>query len=581
MCNAGCTAKLNFATSKLAENGRMNWLCKANRRFFRTGQVLCQWQPTAIIYYAVCAVILGWGAFQRFHLPLWPAADADTWGYLNPALSKLIGGGFQHADGRNFVYPGFLFLVLAAFKSFTAITIVQHTLGLLTGGLLLVCWRQIRRFLNVGPVVRRTQEIAGVLLLAIYVLSSQPIVAEHELRPEAITPFIAVLTIFLALKFLEQRYLRKERWRSAWFGAALVFVAFLLLSLKPSFGMTALFAMLPVLLLLFQRRATWVERLILIAAAVMSALLLVLPEHYLARSDPSATSFLPETLFYIHANLIADQMDEDIARGHCGDRGCEWLGQIKSELREEMRRSWELNQNYRSLGINPDYLMYTSKVIRHWREKFFQGTDATRLRFYWYYAGRTLARHPTRVLGKVSRQMRLFYSPTNPAFASSPEVALKGCYGRSFEILQRPAFRPTLLTFPPGRKYQTSCASLASTNWSISQPRPIRLGKRLLARGYLPVFCAVLFASGLLFCSQKLRAAVGMLWPATLFIYSYNIATCLETAIVHSLHNPRYMTVQFSFTLLAEFVGICFLLCICFAKGPSREIMTVYRGKGG
>ena len=99
MCNAGCTAKLNFATSKLAENGRMNWLCKANRRFFRTGQVLCQWQPTAIIYYAVCAVILGWGAFQRFHLPLWPAADADTWGYLNPALSKLIGGGFQHADG--------------------------------------------------------------------------------------------------------------------------------------------------------------------------------------------------------------------------------------------------------------------------------------------------------------------------------------------------------------------------------------------------------------------------------------------------------------------------------------------------
>src|SRR5205085_4724278 len=113
---------------------------------------------------------------------------------------------------------------------------------------------------------------------------NEPIVAEHELRPEAITPFFAVLTIFLVLKFLEQRYLRKERWRSVWLGAAVVFVAFLLLSLKPSFGMTAVFAMLPVLLVLFQRKATWVERLILIAAAVMSALLLVLPEHYLARS---------------------------------------------------------------------------------------------------------------------------------------------------------------------------------------------------------------------------------------------------------------------------------------------------------
>jgi len=564
----------------VAENGRMNWLRDANHRFFRTGHVLCPWQPTAIIYYAVCAMIFGWGAFQRFHLPLWPLADADTWGYLNPALSKLTGGAFQHTGGRNFVYPGFLFLILGTFKSFTAITIVQHTLGLLTGGLLLVCWRQIRRFLNVGPVARRTQEIFGVLLLAIYVLSSQPIIAEHELRPEAITPFFAVLTIFLALKFLEQRYLRKERWRSAWLGAAVVFVAFLLLSLKPSFGMTAFFAMLPVLLLLFQRRATWVERLILIAAAVMSALLLVLPEHYLAKSDPIATRFLPETLFYIHANLIADQMDEDIASRDCGDQGCEWLSQIQSELREEMRRGWELNQNYRSLGFDPDYLMYTSKVIRHWREKFFQGEDAIRLRFYWYYAGRTLMKRPTPVIVKVWRQMRLFYSASNPAFVTGREVALAEPYRRTVEVLNS-AFRHTLLRFPPIKKYEASCASLVSANWAVSQPRSIRLCNRVLARGYISVFGAVLFASGLLLCSQKLRSAVGMLWPATLFIYSYDIATCLETAIVHSLHNPRYLTVQFSFTLLAEFVGTYLLLGIFFAKRLSHEIMTVYRGKGG
>ena len=525
-------------------------------------------------------MVLGWGAFQRFHLPLWPVADADTWGYLNPALSKLIGGAFQHADGRNFVYPGFLFLVLGTFKSFTAITIVQHTLGLLTGGLLLVCWRQIRRFLNVGPVVRRTQEIAGVLLLAIYVLSSQPIVAEHELRPEAIIPFFAVLTIYLALKFLEQRYLRKERWRSVWLGAAVVFVAFLLLSLKPSFGMTAVFAMLPVLLVLFQRRTTWVERLILIATAVISALLLVLPEHYLAKSDPLATWFLPETLFYIHANLIADQMDEDIASRDCGEHGCEWLTQIQSELREEMRRGWELNQHYPSLGFDPDYLMYTSKVIRHWREKFFQGEDAIRLRFYWYYAERTLMKHPARVIAKVWRQMRLFYSASNPAFGTGREIALTESYRRTVEVLSS-VFRATLLRFLPIKKYQASCASLVSANWAVSQPPPIRLCNRVLARGYIPIFGAVLFASGLLLCWQKLRFAVGMLWPATVFIYSCNIATCLETAVVHSLHNPRYLTVQFSFTLLAEFVGVYLLLCIFFAKRPSREIMTVYRGKGG
>jgi len=554
----------------------MNSLGDLCRCDFRAGRLFWRSRRAAIVYYALCAVILGWAAFQRFHLPVWPLADQDTWGYLNPALIELTGGAFQHTGGRNFVYPGFLFLVLATFKSFAAITIVQHTLGLLTGAVLLGCWHQIRRFLEVGAVGRHTHEIAGVLLLAIYLLSSQPIIAEHQLRPEGITPFFAVLDILLTLKFIEQRYLRGEQWCSAWLGAAVVFVSFLLLSLKPSFGLTALFTMLPVLLSLLHRKATWIERLILIAAVAISALLLVLPEHYLAKSDPATTSFLPEDLFYIHANLIADQMDEDIACGACGERGCEWLDRIKSELREEMRRSWELNPNYRSLGFDPNYLMYTSKVIQQWRQKFFQGENAKRFRFYWYYAKRTLMKHPARVLLKVWREMRLFYSASNQPFLTSREIALTEPYRRTIEVLQSPAFRPTLLRFLPGNKYEASCASLTSAHWAVSQPERIRRCNGMLRRAYLPVFCAVLLASALLLCSQKLRFAVGMLWPATLLVYSYNFGTCLETAIIHSLDDPRYITIQFSFTLLAEFVGIYFLThsnTVISVKPPMGKLM--------
>jgi len=49
-------------------------------------------------------------AWKRFALPLDPIADPDTWGYLSPALRKLIGAEFGHTSGRNFIYPGFLFL---------------------------------------------------------------------------------------------------------------------------------------------------------------------------------------------------------------------------------------------------------------------------------------------------------------------------------------------------------------------------------------------------------------------------------------------------------------------------------------
>ncbi len=527
----------------------------------------------AFVYPALCVAILGWAAFQRFHLPIWPLADKDTWGYLNPALAKLTGGAFEHTGGRNFVYPGFLFLVLATFKSFGAITIVQHTLGLLTGILLLGCWHQIRRFLRVGTTGRHTHEIAGVVLLAIYLLSSQPIIAEHELRPEAITPFCAMSALLLALKFIEQRYFREERRRSAWLGAAVIFLSFLLLSLKPSFGLTALFTMFPVFVSLFYRKATRAERLIPVAAAAISVLLLILPEHFLAKSDPFARRFLPEMVFYVHANLVTNQMDEDIARGECGERGCEWLNRLRSELRQEMRRSWNLNQSYGSLGFDLDYLMYRSNVIRQWREKFFEGESATQYRFYWYYVRRTLLRHPDWFLAKVWRQLLLFYSPNNQTFQTSREISLKEPYRLTVEVLQAPRFRPTFLRFPPSEKYEASCASLATRDLILSDPPRIRACNLLLQRVYVPVFLAVLIASGLLLCSRKLRLAVGLIWPATLFVFSYNFGTCLETAIIHSLHNPRYLTVQFSFTILAEFVGIYFLTNLkrpSFQRQPER-----------
>jgi hypothetical protein len=525
-----------------------------------------------IVYPALWIAILGWAAYQRFHLPAWPLADLDTWGYLNPALAKLTGGAFEHTGGRNFVYPGFLFLVLATFKSFGAITIVQHTFGLLTGIMLLGCWHQIRRFLRVGTIGQHTHEIAGVLLLAIYLLSSQPIIAEHELRPEAITPFFAVSALLLALKFIEQRYFRERPRRSAWLGAAVVFVSFLLLSLKPSFGLTALFTVFPVLVWVFDRKTTWVERLIPIGATVISVLLLISPEHFLAKSDPVARRFLPETLFYAHASLIADQMDEDIARGECGKLGCEWLSRLTSELRQEMRRSWELNQSYSLFGFDFDYLMYRSNVIRQWREKFFEGDESKRHHFYWCYSSRILAKHPGWILEKVWRQLLLFYSPNNQTFQTSRHIALKEPYRLTVEVLQKPRFHPTLLRFPPSREYEAACVALASQNWIVSPPPRIRACNLLLQRIYVPIFLAVLLTSGLLLYSRKLRLAVGVIWPATLLVFSYNFGTCLETAIIHSLHNPRYLTVQFSFTILAEFVGIYFvtnLELLNFRRSPN------------
>lgn len=97
-------------------------------------------QVLLAIYLALVVVVFVWAVTVRSRLPLQPFIDEDFWGYLNPALSKLTGGPFQHSQGRDFLYPGFVYLLLCVFGDLRAIPIAQHALGVLTGGLLLLVW---------------------------------------------------------------------------------------------------------------------------------------------------------------------------------------------------------------------------------------------------------------------------------------------------------------------------------------------------------------------------------------------------------------------------------------------------------
>jgi hypothetical protein len=102
----------------------------------------------SIADYCILALIFFPAAYGRFSLTPWPLADPDTPAYLEPAISKLAGAAFQHTNGRNFLYPGFLLLILGSANNFAAITFVQHLLGLMTGGLMLCCSRTTRQFIR-------------------------------------------------------------------------------------------------------------------------------------------------------------------------------------------------------------------------------------------------------------------------------------------------------------------------------------------------------------------------------------------------------------------------------------------------
>src|SRR5207248_3601287 len=99
-------------------------------------------QISRLVYGTAVVALFAWAAWLRISAPLEPIADPDVWGYLSPAVSKLIGEGFIHA-GRHFVYPGFLYVLLRVAGDFRVVAIVLHLLALLAGVFLLLTFQRV------------------------------------------------------------------------------------------------------------------------------------------------------------------------------------------------------------------------------------------------------------------------------------------------------------------------------------------------------------------------------------------------------------------------------------------------------
>jgi hypothetical protein len=80
-----------------------------------------------------------------------------------------------------------------------------------------------------------------------------------------------------------------------------------------------------------------------------------------------------------------------------------------------------------------------------------------------------------------------------------------------------------------------------------------------LSVAYLPLLGITLLIA--LACLQRgFRKRVGWLTVLTLLAFAYNAAACVEVAIIATFDGPRYSTVQFCCTVLAEFLALRLIL---------------------
>ncbi|HEY1894259.1 MAG TPA: hypothetical protein VGG52_06870 [Chthoniobacterales bacterium] len=527
-----------------------------SRQSFRPGRDLL-WP---ICYWATVAFIFAWAVWQRFKLPLNPIADPDTWGYLSPALRKLTGAEFGHSQGRNFLYPGFLYLVLRCFGDFRAIAIVQHLLGVAAGGVLLLTWRRLRAFVPDSLVNPSLHDAFGLAGAAIYLLASDTIRTETQLRPEGVCAFLIGINLYFAVQFISCSFLDHRRTSAVVCGNATVLTSLLLASAKPSFWFAAIVVMVPVTAFFF-RQNWWRQKIAFGLAIAVTAALALWPERILSRKDAESQTFLPTMLFVIHADLIRDQMAEDLKENAHLPYSREWLERVYAVLNSEIGKSQtSYPGHYSSLKFNPEYLWFDPSSITTQLRREFGGNVSALCDFYRFYYWRTWQRRPLRALQKVARQFSIYYYPDCPAYAPMKIWPLMDVYERAVTSLDSEEYRKIAQSLPALTDFMQRTKSLAENAPATKQQGFLRHVLAYLAVSYLSLLLLALILSAIIFWKQARWRRLRWLAALVLFGSAYNAASCLEVAIVNSLEVHRYITVQMYATLLTQFLAFWLIL---------------------
>jgi len=513
--------------------------------------------PTVAFHTAWIAILLA-AAWHRFSLPPWPLAEGDSGAILNPPISLLREHGFQLVSAQSFLYPGLLSVVLGVFKDFRAITILSHLLGLGAGMLLLASWRTAGVLLPERRISPILYDAAGLAMFAIALFALAPVQMEYTIRPDSICPFFAALSIYCMARFLRSRtraYAVKREW-IAW-GAAALFVGFLLPALKPSFWMSGMLSTIPVWFALFDHQERWAHRALMAGPALAAAcFLLILPGRHFSRMDPNSSSFFPESVFSIHALMIREQIAADAKERSAIPYSREDLESTLRLLDAGIQASRAANpRKFSSLGYDADGLLHTGI--------FFPKMDALHgsewaLQFYRYYFRRTWERQPRAMAVKVITQLRAFYNFDCPAYRQR-KIDLRESYRYSIINLNDPYVQGFMGQWPPAERLLQAEAMEAARAPEIRTPPFFDWTLAALAATYFPVFVLFLAALPWALSDEGRRARYGRFIALLAIAYGYNAGNNLGISIFHTLEVTRYSHVQFATTLFSQMLGLIFL----------------------
>jgi len=262
-------------------------------------------------------------------------------------------------------------------------------------------------------------------------------------------------------------------------------------------------------------------------------------------------------LFVIHADLIRDQMAEDLKENAHLPYSREWLERVYAALNSEIGKSQtNYSGHYPSLKFNPEYLWFDPSSITTQLRREFGSNVSALCDFYRFYYWRTWQRRPFRALQKVARQFSIYYFPDCPAYTPMKIWPLMDVYERAITSLDSEDYRKIARSLPALADFMQRTKSLAENAPATKQQGLLRHALADLAVSYLSLLLLALILSAIILWKQARWRRLRWLAALVLFGSAYNAASCLEVAIVNSLEVHRYITVQMYATLLTQLLAL-------------------------
>ncbi len=493
-----------------------------------------------------------WGAWQLVDL------QPDSAQYLAPAATALFAGDWSHLV-RPFVYPTLVFAAIwsgGTLDHLIALHIAAYLLGApLIYAIVLLPGQLAARSLDHSRTTFNralSHLLAAAAVVVYFSLSALYLASVFYVAPEIFSSIAALAALWLSLKLMLDRRLKRTNLTACALGAGLCAAA--IVGMKPALLALAGLTLLLATWGLWQQRMRFQKTMLIATWGAMIALpaAVVVGDRYLAQHyhDAAARLFGPTTVFCNNADIIDQALETPNSRARqlLGDSAARDVAQFLKDVQED--ESWPL------LGFNGDRCMYTLAARRIALERrYFGPTSDAVARTYRQLSIASIADAPELYARRIVRQLKRFLL----------DRSADDCYRHDQHLWLPGTFAPDL---PLVRRLIAELGS-GIREHTFPHPLPLEmlcsdLAKRMTT-AHLPLIVLALIGAALCFLGRRtMPRRLTALAQAALISIGFWLSAAPIVALVHTFDIVRYITVTFPLyvAMLASTLSFCLALAV-------------------